>query len=224
MLCVAMPEAGGTQSLSVVVNYHRAEHDFIPSVHVHIGHAEVVVTLPEPRTSHAAYPIPTFRQLMRSRVYVESIKLVTRVATASDENGRMPTVQIRRTEIVFGGTMPRTVAPSGRPVRLARFQPFARVRHPFLAVFPDFVQFACGTLHIEQILVIGHGIFGIVNLTDIMGHIAHFRDRAVRMMDNHIVRPTHQHFGSAVFIPVESYGIELFIGSRLHVRTDINVP
>ena len=57
-----------------------------------------------------------------------------------------------------------------------------------------------------------------------MGHIAHFRDRAVRMMDNHIVRPTHQHFSSAVFIPIESYGIELFIGSRLHVRTDINVP
>ena len=26
-----MPEAGGTQSLSVVVNYHRAEYDFIPS-------------------------------------------------------------------------------------------------------------------------------------------------------------------------------------------------
>ena len=161
---------------------------------------------------------------MRSRVYVESIKLVTRVATASDENGRMPAVQIRRTEIVLGGTMPRAVAPGCRPVRLARFQPFARVRHPFLAVFTDFVQLARGSLHVEQIFIVGHGILGIVNPTDIMGHIAHLRDRTVRMMDNHVVSPTHQHLCLAVTIPVESYGIELFIGSRLHVRADVDVP
>ena len=56
-----------------------------------------------------------------------------------------------------------------------------------------------------------------------MGHIAHLRDRTVRMMDNHVVSPTHQHLCLAVTIPVESYGIELFIGSRLHVRADVDV-
>ena len=44
------------------------------------------------------------------------------------------------------------------------------------------------------------------------------------MVNNHVVGSTHQDFGLAVTVPVVAHGIILLVGSRHHVRPEVNPP
>ena len=54
---VAVSQSRGMKTFSVVVDDHRTIDDFIPSVHIHIGNAVVVVSLSVVRTA-VSFPIP----------------------------------------------------------------------------------------------------------------------------------------------------------------------
>ena len=103
MLCIAVTQTGGREALAVIVDNHRTEHDFITSVLIYIGNAEVVITVAKPRVvpSSIISPTPFFAQQMGDRIHFEGTHLVTCVAPASEEHEGVPAVQERCTEIVL---------------------------------------------------------------------------------------------------------------------------
>ena len=191
MLCVTVAVACCGKTFAVVVNDHRTVDDFIMSVPVHVGDAEVVVSFAEPWAARfIVEPPPTFHQFVGFRIHIVGNHLVARVDAACQKDARMAAVQVRRAEKELVGAVAVTVAPCGVQVRFAILQPFEGELHGRV------VQFGCGSLHIYKVFLARHGIrhIGCVQhgVTVVLGRVADNLFCPVRGIDYGTVRGTHQ--------------------------------
>ena len=124
-----MSEPCGAESLSVVVNHHGTEDDFIASVPVNISNGEVVETIAKPR-SRSGIPTPELSQLVSLRINVQRTHLVLAVTATSKEDAGFAPIKIRGTEIVLGRTVSCVVfTPNGGIVTFIAFETGKRVCH-----------------------------------------------------------------------------------------------
>ena len=214
VLCIAMSETCRRESLAVVVDDHRAEAYLVASVPVHVGDTEVMVAVAIPGIAPPVIvlPLPVERQLMSGRVNAEGLHVVLGVASASQEDVGLASVQEGSAEVVLRRAVSIAVAPV---VGIAARQ---RIGHPQLSVGADGVWFAGGSLQVEQVLgtAVGIGPVGIIVTHGVAGvhvHIAYLGSGAVGMVNDHVVGTTHQHLGLAVAVPVIAHGIILLVGT-----------
>ena len=112
MLCVAVSETGGAESLTIVVDDHRAEADLVASVPVDISNGIVVVALSIPGTSRrVAGPAPARGEVVRCRIHIEGYHLVAGVDTTCEEDTGLMTVEIRGAKEVLRTAVTIAVAP-----------------------------------------------------------------------------------------------------------------
>ena len=225
MLGVAVSQTGSGETLAIVVDDHRTEAYLIASVPVYIGDAKVMVSVAIPGTAPSVViaPFPVECQLVGLRVYGESLHVMFGVASATQENVGVTSVEERSAEVVLRRAVAVAVAPvAGVTARQG-------VGHPQRAVGADGVGLCRGSLHIEQILVAvvsigGIGIGLVHSIARVGLHVANLGGSTVGVVYNHVVGTTHEHLGFAVSVPVVAHGIVLLIGSADHVRSEVDIP
>ena len=111
MLGIAVSQSGGGQSLAVVVDGHRTEHNLIPSVPVDVGHDIVVVTLSVPAAWRIVVPGPAGRELVGGGIHVVGNHLVAGIDTTGEEDAGLLAVQIRGTEEILRRAVAVAIAP-----------------------------------------------------------------------------------------------------------------
>ena len=223
MLCVAVAVTCCGKSFAIVVYDHRAVDDFIASVPVHVGDAEVVVSFAEPWAARfIVEPPPTLHQFVGFRIHIVGNHLVARVDAACQKDARMAAVQIRRTEKELVGAVAVTVAPCGVQVRFAILQPFEGELHGRV------VQFGCGSLHIYKVFLARHGIRHVCCVQHavavVFGRVADYLFCPVRSIDYGAVHGAHQQLRLSVFIPIKSRDVGFHFTCTDHIGADVYLP
>ena len=134
VLRVTVAISSGAETFTIIVDNHRTEDDFITSVPIDIADGEVVeaVAIPWACPSLIIAPRPRFAdgQLMGGWIDIEGAHLVLGVATTSEEDAGLASIQIRSTEIVLAGAVPSVVLPPHyRIVALSCFKTRQRIIH-----------------------------------------------------------------------------------------------
>ena len=131
MLCIAMTESGGRESVAGVVDNHRAKHDFVTTVTINIGNSKVMESIAKPwRTAIVAVPAPALCEFVSILVYIKGTELMARVTATSQEDAGITAIQIRRTKVMLGSTVACVVsAPNCSIVRLTCFKTRQRINH-----------------------------------------------------------------------------------------------
>ena len=72
VLCVAVTQSGGAESLAVIIDNHRTEHNLVASVPVNIGNLIVMESVAKPGVvpSAVAVPAPALGEGMGGGVYI----------------------------------------------------------------------------------------------------------------------------------------------------------
>ena len=84
VLCIAMTESCCGKSFAIIVNHHRAIHNFIASIFIHIGNNIIMIAISIPRTiAVVAVPCPARAPCVRDFVQVHRHHLVARVDATS---------------------------------------------------------------------------------------------------------------------------------------------
>ena len=96
-----MTEARGVKALSVIIDHHRAIHNLVAAVLIHIGNHVVMKALSKPLTTIAvAIPSPLLFQLM-VLTHIVGNHLMTGIDATGKEDAGFVSVEIGRTEIVL---------------------------------------------------------------------------------------------------------------------------
>ena len=207
-----MSESCRAESFAVVVNHHRTKDNLITSVPIHIANGEVVVTIAKPRAGAViGIPTPALRQLVGGWINIQGTHLVLGVATTSQEDAGLASVQIRSTKIVLGRAVTRVVlTPYSRIVAFATLETWEWVCHRGVGCCLVVIVVRNGslTIHIEQVFSTISGVF--ITWRHI-AHVTHLDDRTIGSVDDHIVCTTHQALSLSVHVPVEADKIPLLI-------------
>ena len=220
MLGISVSEACGGESLTVVVDYHRAKHNLIAPVHIDIGYGIVVVALSLPRAVAVVVPAPALLQLVGVGIYVVGNHLVAGVDAARQEDAGLTAVEIGSAEEELRTAVTIAVAPGAVQVALARFQTLQRIGYALIGLARDAV-------HIDEVFAIGvHKPVDAASRgsSDILRGIAHGVGSAVGHVDHGAVGGTHHHFCPSVLIPVIADDVLFVVLEVAHVRTAVHPP
>ena len=225
VLGVAVTQAGGAETLSVVVDNHRAEDYLVAAVPVGVGNLEVVEAVAKPGVapSGVVVPAPALRQLMGDGVHVEGAHLVAGIAAAAEEDAGLAAVEEGCAEVVLRRAVARVgLAPGGGIVGLALLEAGQRVGHrrPVVGAVPG-VGLARRAVQIEQVL---GSLVGVLVARGVVVHVAYLDVLARGGVDNHVVGAAHHALGLAVLVPVEGHEVPLLVGTGHHVRAEVNPP
>ena len=220
MLGIAVSETSSGESLTVVVDHHRAKHNLVATVHIDIGYCIVVVALTLPRAVAVVVPAPALRQLVGSGINVVGNHLVAGVDTACQEDAGLAAIEIRCTEEVLRTAVSIAVAPGAVQVALARLQTLQRIGNALIGLTRE-------TVHIDKVFAIG--IYKPVDTascgtSDILRGIAHGVGSSVSHVDHGAVSSTHHHFCPSVLIPVVTDDVLFVVLEVAHVRTAVHPP
>ena len=214
-----MSEACGRQSLTIVVDNHRAEYYLIATVHINICNSIVVISLSLPRTIGIIKPAPTLLQCMCCWVYIKGYHLMTGIDTASKEDAWLLAIKIWSTEEMLSTAVTITIAPSFLKICFSIFESLQRI-------FFTFVWLTCNTVHIYKVFsTITHKPLSALGAaTIILRSVAYNICRTISTMDSSAVSSTHHNFCLAVTIPVVGNDILLIVLEVTHIRSAVYPP
>ena len=108
-----MTEACSGQTMTVVIDDHRAIDNLITTIQVNVGYTVVVVTIGIPRVTPTTIvrPMPTFCQGMCAGIDIVGTHLMLRVDTTSKEDAGGLSIKVGSTEEIFRGAVTIGVAP-----------------------------------------------------------------------------------------------------------------
>ena len=219
MLSVTMTEACGRQSLTIVVDNHRAIYYLIATVHINVGNSIVVISLSLPWTIGIIIPAPTLLQGVCSRVYIKGYHLMTGINTASKEDAWLLAIKIWSTKEMLSTAVTIAIAPSALKICFSIFESLQRI-------FFTFVWFTCYTVHINKVFstCTHKPLSALGAATIILRSVAYNICRTISTMDSSAVSSTHHNFCLTVTIPIVSYDILLVVLEVTHVRTTVHPP
>ena len=235
VLCVAVSESCGAETLAVVVDNHASEDNLIASVPVHVGNLEVVESIAEVGVvpSAVVVPAPALREFVGDGVDVECTHLMTRVAPAPEKDAGVASVEERCSEVVLGGAVAGVVLSPGLLVLgasgsqevgglalLHAWQGVGHGREGVLAGVPS-VGFAGLSIEIEEVL---GSVAGVLVAGRIVVHIANLYVVSGGGVDDHVIGTAHDALRLSVLVPVECHEVPLLIGSCHEVGSEVYAP
>ena len=231
MLCVTVSETGGAESLTIVVDDHRAEADLVASVPVDISDTIVMVSLSIPGASRSvAVPTPACGELMCRRIHVEGNHLVASIDATCEEDAGLMTVEIGRTEEVLRAAVTIAVAPRFGKIRLAILESFQRVVHIIRMLGGAYLIRLTGlSIEIKEIFStrmheeLRHGT--VLTVSAIVFRFVTDDNGLTRCsVENGTVGGTHDAFCLAVAVPVIGGNIGFVVLEVTEVWTAVDPP
>ena len=219
MLSISMTETCCRQSLTIIVDNHRAKHYLIAAVHINVGNSIVVISLSLPWTIGIVKPAPTLLQCVCCWVYIISYHLMTSVDTTSQEDAWFLTIKIWSTKEMLCTTVTIAIAPSALKICFSIFESLQRI-------FFTLVWLTCNTVHIYKVFstCTHKPLSALGAATIILRSVAYNICRTISTMDSSAVSSTHHNFCLTVTIPIVSNNILLVVLEVTHVRTTVHPP
>ena len=145
---------------------------------------------------------------------------MTCIDTASEENARFATIEIRCAKEIFRGTMTVTVTPGSIQVGLTVLKTLQGIIHRD-------IRHTCGAIHVDQVFgTFVHKPVGTATCgcTVVLRSITDDVSLAISSMNRSTVSGTHDGLRLSVKVPVVGHNVLLIVLKVAHIRTAVHPP